>query len=115
MDATDKDHLSSSRDTSYREAAVFFKVLQKGSNLALYTYVDELKTRFYVGEAPDFAIKELVYRLYYNGGADVSGQKGNTVTENTYMKQLFALANKYNVLNDNFQWDIEHAGYNSDD
>jgi len=116
MDATDKDHLSSIRDTSYRPATVFFKVLQKGSNLALYSYNDDLKMRFYIGEAPNFSIKELGYKIYYNNSDnDVSGQKGATVNENTYMKQLFALANKYEVLNDGFQWDIEHTGYNADD
>jgi hypothetical protein len=30
------------------------------------------------------------------------------------MKQLFALANKYQVLDSGLQWDIEHAGYNKD-
>src|SRR3978361_563738 len=29
MDPTDKDHLSSTKDTSQREATVFFKVVQK--------------------------------------------------------------------------------------
>jgi hypothetical protein len=37
MDATDKDHLSASLDTSFRQETVFFRVLQKGNNLALYS------------------------------------------------------------------------------
>lgn len=116
MDATDRDHISTFRDTSFREATVFFKVLQKGNNLALYSYGDNLKQRFYIGEAPDYMPKELVYRLYYNySGNNTNSQKGVTVNESTYMKQLFALANKYQVLNDGMQWDIEHAGYNADD
>lgn len=116
MDATDRDHISTFRDTSFRQATVFFKVLQKGHNLTLYSYADNLKQRFYIGEAPDYAPKELVYRLYYNySGDNTNSQKGVTVNENTYMKQLFALANKYEVLNDGTQWDIEHAAYNSDD
>lgn len=116
MDATDVDHISHSRDTSMGTVTAFFRVLQKGKNLALYSYTDELKSRFYISEAPGYTIKELGYRLYYNySGNDVNGQKGVTVNENTYMKQLFALANKYEVLNDNLQWDIEHAGYNKDD
>jgi hypothetical protein len=90
--------------------------LQKGKNLSLYSYTDNLKSRFYVGEAPDYRPKELGYRIYYNYGAETANQqKGATVNENTYMKQLFALANKYEVLNSNMQWDIEHANYNSDD
>jgi hypothetical protein len=31
------------------------------------------------------------------------------------MKQLFALANKYEGIDNNFQWDIEHASYSSAD
>jgi hypothetical protein len=38
-----------------------------------------------------------------------------TVNENTYMKQLFALANKYSVLNDDLQREIERADYRKDD
>lgn len=116
MDATDVDHISHSRDTSMGTVTAFFRVLQKGKNVALYAYSDELKLRFYIGETPDYTIKELGYRLYYNySGNAVNGQKGVTVNENTYMKQLFALANKYEVLTDNLKWDIEHTGYNKDD
>jgi hypothetical protein len=114
MDATDVDHIESVRDTSTRAATVFLKVLQKGNNLALYSYTDELKTRVYVGEAPDYAPQELVYRLFNNFDGTVQGQKGTTVNENTYMKQLFALANKYQALNSDLQWDIERGSYNTD-
>lgn len=116
MDITEKDHLGYSRDTTYTTATGFFKVLQKGNNLALYSYTDGLKTRFFIGEAPGYSPKELVYRLYYNySGDNVNGQKGVTVNENTYMKQLFALANKYSVLNDDLQREIERADYRRDD
>jgi len=116
MDATDVDHIAYSRDTSSSIVTAFFRVLQKGKNLALYSYTDGLKSRFFIAEAPGYTIKELGYKLYYNyNGNDVNGQKGVTVNENTYMKQLFALANKYGVEDNNLQWDIEHAGYNKDD
>jgi hypothetical protein len=112
MDATDKDHLGYSRDTTYKNVTVFFKVLQKGKNVALYSYTDEPKTRFFIGEIPDYAPRELVYRLYYNyTGTPVKGQTGVTVNENTYQRQLFALANKYGVLDDAMQRDIERTDY----
>jgi hypothetical protein len=63
MDATDKDHLANAIDSSFRVEAVFFKELQKGKNLALYAYTDNLKSRFYVGEAPDYIPIELGYRF----------------------------------------------------
>jgi hypothetical protein len=96
------------RDTSFKMDTVFIKVLQKGKNVALYSYTDNLKTRFYVGEAPDFAPQELVYRFY-------SDAQGKTVNENTWQKQLFALANKYNVLDENLTATLEGANYNSGD
>lgn len=115
MDVTDKDHLGSFRDTTYKNARVFIRILQKGKNLSLYSYTDNLKVRFYIGEAPDYTPTELVYRLYYNySGIPVKGQNGVTVNENTYMRQLFALANKYGVLDDVTQRDIERADYTED-
>ncbi|MBV8390239.1 MAG: hypothetical protein JO080_10605 [Mucilaginibacter sp.] len=115
MDATEKDHVGNSRDTSYRDATVFLRILQKGKNLVLYSYTDNVKTRFYTGETPEYTPVELAYRLYYNYSNDrVDGQKGVTVNENTYMKQLFALANKYEALNEALQRDIERANYTED-
>jgi hypothetical protein len=114
-DATDKDHIASFRDTTYKNATVFIRILQKGKNLSLYSYTDNLKVRFYVGEAPDYMPAELVYRLYYNySGIPVKGQNGVTVNENTYQRQLFALANKYGVLDDGLQRDIERTDYTED-
>lgn len=115
MDATDKDHIGSVRDTTYRNAVVFIRVLQKGKNLSLYSYTDGTKVRFYVGEAPDYLPSELVYRLYYNySDIPVKGQNGVTVNENTYQRQLFALANKYEVSDDALQREIERADYTED-
>jgi len=58
----------------------------------------------------------LVYRLYNNySGNDVNGQSGVTVNENTYLKQLFALANKYNVLDDHLTQFIQKAEYTKSD
>jgi hypothetical protein len=117
-DIIDLDHIGSGKDTSFRTATVFLRVLEKGSKVALYMYTDDIKTRYYIGEAPDYSPKELEYRIYYdaNNNTEVLGQqKGRTITENTYMKQLFALAEKYNVLNNDLQWQIEHAGYYTDD
>ncbi|HTD38976.1 MAG TPA: hypothetical protein VK671_00045, partial [Mucilaginibacter sp.] len=116
LDITDKDHLGYMRDTSSRIATVFLQVLQKGKNLSLYSYTDALKLRLFVGERPVYAPKELAYRLYYNYSGDkVKGQSGVTVNENTYMRQLFALANQYGVLNDDLQRDIERVAYRKED
>jgi len=115
MDVTDKDHIGNFRDTAYKNTTVYIRILQKGKNLSLYSYTDNLKTRFFIGEAPDFVPAELGYRLYYNySGAPVKGQNGVTVNENTYQQQLFTLANKYGVLDDGLQRDIERTDYTED-
>lgn len=114
MDETNIAHLGTGRDTSYRIDTVFLKVLQKGKNIALYLYTDALKIRFYVGEAPGYMPAELVYRIYNDTGM-AAYKEGNTAIENTYLKQLFALANKYNALDDNLSRIFETANYSQPD
>jgi hypothetical protein len=116
MDYTDPGHISNSRDTSFKVETVFLKVIQKGSKLALYSFADNIKLRFFIAESPKYNLVELGYRLYSNFDSDAANnQKGTTVNENTYMRQLFALSNKYQVQSDDFQWQIEHSEYNKGD
>jgi len=110
MDNTSEDHMIQFRDTSYKFATVFLKVLQKGKSLALYSYTDAIKTRLYYGEQPEYEPIELVYRLYYDTDA-VTYTHGKTVNEDTYMKQLYNLAVKYDAISLMLQKDIENAGY----
>src|SRR5471030_3192533 len=80
MDITDINHIIDGRDTSFKMATVFLKVLQGGKYLALYSYADDLKNRFFIGEAPDYTPTELTYRLYYNmANVDVTSTRGRTV------------------------------------
>jgi len=110
-DATNPNSVIEGRDTSFRIGTVFLKILQTGKNLTLYSYADDLKTRFYIGEAPDYTPTELVYRLYLD--REATNVPGNTVNENTYQKQLFALALKYNALDDKLTAILENpvSGY----
>ncbi len=110
MDVTNIAHLGSNRDTSFRIDTVFLKILQKGKNVALYEYTDGLKTRFYISETPGYVPTELVYRIYDDMGL-ATHKEGNTVIENTYLKQLFALANKYNALDDDLTRTLQSANY----
>jgi len=105
MDITDERHVIEGRDTSFRIDTVFLKVLQQGKNVTLYSYTDNMKTRYYVGEAPDYKPTELTYRLYID--REATNVAGNTVNENTYQKQLFALANKYNAMDDKMTQTLE--------
>jgi hypothetical protein len=108
MDAIDIDKISV-RDTSYRIATVFLKVLQKGKNVELFSYADNVKNRFYIGEAPGYTPIELAYKVH----ADTQNPNGGTVNENTYLKQLFALANKYNVMDDDLEKTFQTEEYSN--
>ncbi|HVW96449.1 MAG TPA: hypothetical protein VHA56_10825 [Mucilaginibacter sp.] len=110
LDNINENHVLDFRDTTFKVASVFLRILQKGKYLALYSYSDAIKTRFYIGEQPDYKPTELVYRLYYDMDA-VTETHGRTVNEDTYMKQLYSLALKYNALTPSLQSDIEQAGY----
>jgi len=112
MDNVSEDHMIEFRDTSYKADTVFLEILQKGKNIALYSFSDAIKSRFFVGENPDYAPVELVYRLYYDlDHADFETEKGRTVNENTYMKQLFAFAVKYNADSPALMRELNYYGY----
>lgn len=118
LNIIDLDHLSYESDSTYRVDTVFFKVLQIGNNIALYSYTDQLKTRYYFGENPDYKPKELIFRIFKNPGIveknkDVI-QEGNTFIENAYQRQLFAIANKYNSMDDELTKLFSNGNYKED-
>jgi hypothetical protein len=104
-DLTDPNKAASEdeRDTSFRMGTVFLKVLEKGNKVALYSYKDELKIRFYIGGTPDYKPVELVYRIT------------RVSTEYTYRKQLSTTAYKYNELTDNIIAQIGRLEYYESD
>ncbi|HVW12413.1 MAG TPA: outer membrane beta-barrel protein [Mucilaginibacter sp.] len=106
-DSTDPDKVTQmgadERDTTVKAATIFLRVLEKGNRLALYSYRDELKTRFFVAESPDYTPKELIFRYK------------RFEAENTFRKQLSAEAYKYNELNGKLEVYIAKADYTLDD
>ena len=112
LDATSTHNINTYRDTSSKMATIFLQILQQGKIVALYSFADPLKTRFYIAEIPYSTPIELVYRLYTDPSA-VTNIHGSTVNENGYMNQLFDLAVKYNKDSDFMKKTIENASYNS--
>ncbi len=104
-DLTDPDKVTSEgeRDTSFRMGTVFLKVLEKGNKVALYSYKDELKMRFYISETPDYKPVELRYKVT------------TTNTEYTFRKQLSAAASRFNELTDNLIAQISRLDYYESD
>ncbi|MGZ3994362.1 MAG: hypothetical protein ACXVJP_13625 [Mucilaginibacter sp.] len=112
MDNTNPAHMIEYRDTSFRYDTVFLEILQKGKNIALYRYSDAIKDRFFVGEAPAYLPIELGFRLYFDmRHANPIAGVSKTVNENTFMKQLYALAIKYNATYKGFEKDLEESSY----
>jgi hypothetical protein len=111
-DRIDEAYVLNERDTTFIIDTVFLKVILKGKYLTVYSYIDDVKTRFYYTEKDNEMPNELGYRLYYNNQrVNTITNTGRTVNENTYMKQLYALAQKYNVLDTNLQRTIEDSNY----
>ena len=110
-DNTNVNTIQAFRDTSYRTDTVFLKVIRKGKNVNLYSYDDNLKTRYFIAEAPQYKPVELIYRIYYDGLS--SDSPGKAVNENTYKKQLALLAEKYGHMDDDFNFKLGKIEYNA--
>jgi len=112
-DYTDAAHLSYGRDTTFKVTSVFLKIIADGKNVMLLAYVDDIRSHYYIEEAPLYAPKELVYHIHIDNNAQIGAVK--TVVDNDYITQLYFLAQKYNMLTTDLQLDMEHMSYNGDD
>lgn len=98
-DPTAPDQVGIDRDTSFTTAIVFFKVLERGKNVTLYSYKDKIKERFFMGEQPGYFPKELIFRLTRSN------------TEYTFRRQISAAARKIGEWNDDLETLISKADY----
>lgn len=102
------DGLSSRIDTTTKREAVFLQLMQKGKNVSLYNYTDEIKTRFYIKDKTDAQPAELMYYRYY-----APGSATQMVERTDYQQQLLLLLRKYNVAIDDFR--LERSNYDDND
>jgi hypothetical protein len=109
MDATNIGRLSSGKDTSSKILVVFLKLEQDGKYIALYSYTDDLKKRYFIAEKTNNKPFELVYRTYN----DVD-KTYNTVNETKYKGQLIYLSSKYNKNTEELRTTIESSSYDQD-
>jgi len=100
--AINADKVDYNRDTAVRTATVFLRVLEQGNRMALYSYRDDIKVRYYIGDAPGYTPRELIYRIYIDPNWENNYQAGGTgrnnpknVTEYIFRKQLSGEALKY--------------------
>jgi len=99
--------VTTERDTSFKIDAIFLKVLRKDKRLSLYSYDDQLKTRFFIADGQSAPV-ELIYRIYLKN--DISNGN-NTKNEDTYKKQFIALATKYGKLDDELMRRLDKIDY----
>ena len=76
MDYIDAAHVSYTRDTSYKTDSIFLRLLVKGNRLSVYSYTDDIKTRYFIQQTAHQPI-ELIYKV------TVATQ------DNTWLKTLF--------------------------
>jgi hypothetical protein len=113
MDQTDENRLSTGRDTSFRLDTALVEIVQKGKYYTLYSYTDNLKTRFYFNEGLNEPLQELAYRIY--SSTDVNTLNTITVNETTYRKQLYTIAIKNNIATDKLNTVLQKTEYTRGD
>ncbi|RYU86863.1 hypothetical protein EWM62_17070 [Mucilaginibacter terrigena] len=109
LGTTDENHLAP-KDTTTKLDTVFLEVLQSGKNLSLFSYSDNIKTRFFVSEKNDAAPHELLYRVYVWSNTSAANDVRNK-TDNVFIQQLGSLALKYGKLTDKLQKTLDHLEY----
>ena len=80
-------------DSAARTDTVFLKVLQKGKNVTLFSYVDGLKERFYIMDKDNEVPEELIKHLFLN-----PENTSSVVTVSKYLRQLLAIRRKYTTV-----------------
>ncbi len=99
--------ITTERDTSFKVDTVFLKSVRMGK-VSLYVYDDLLKTRLFVSDNQSTPV-ELQYRLYMKD--DMQGKGSNTINEDIFKKQLVALAEKYDRMDDKMRIDLDKSAY----
>jgi hypothetical protein len=88
------NHLFIGKDTGFRIDTVFLRVMLKGKNMTLFSYKDNIKTRYFVSQNADHKPKELIYRIYFK--SQEANGRDRTAYDRTYLQQLTAIAAKQN-------------------
>lgn len=84
--STSREELSNvsvGRDSSFRIDTVLLKVLNRGKNITLFSYKDDIKKRYYIIDKNEVKPVELVRNFYFK-----PDQPGRMLTENVYVRQL---------------------------
>jgi len=108
-DQVELDKLGGKIDSNYRTDTVFLHVLTKGKHLALYSYRDDIKIRFYLAETGQLQPQELEFHVYYNA------ENANVNYVSRYRTQLQYAAQKNGADDIGMQSAISRARYDGDE
>jgi hypothetical protein len=111
QDKADLDNGYKSRDLKINATidTVFLRVLEKGNCVNLYSYIDKIKTRYYIESLNDKTPKELIYRL--NSVIDPTTGEERYIFIESFKNQLTSAAMRCNLLTDGIKSDIANVKY----
>jgi hypothetical protein len=102
-------------DSSYVRDTVFLKVLQSGKKLTLFSFADEIKTRYYLQEQGTNEPYELLNHVFlgdvYKDGFTVEG----IVTQKRYTRQMRIVMDKYDTGSQKDKDNLRYLDYGSRD
>ncbi|HEX8609102.1 MAG TPA: hypothetical protein VF679_10730 [Pedobacter sp.] len=103
---TKTEGLKVGMDTSSRRATVFLKVLQRGPNVTIYSYTDEIKERFYIKGNSSSEPYELIRTRYIE-----ANNSSKVVGADRYKGQLLFEMRSHNAGNEFFESDFDDLAY----
>jgi len=107
---TDINKLEVGIDTSRTLDTAFLKVIVRGKNVSLYSFTDNIKTRFYTTTDKDHEPQELDYYVFHQ-----IYNNANTLTVYTFRDQIKNIASNYDTNNTKLANKIKYAYYRESD
>ena len=108
LDATSLKHLPNMVDTTRQAVYIYLKVMQQGKHVSLYSYTDELKTRYFL-QHQGGKVQELGFKKYYYD------QTSRIRISKNYIGQLWLAAMELQLGTPALKKKIESAQYQDKD
>jgi len=110
QDQVEMNNMNTHSDTSTRVDTVFLRLLNRGAYLTLYSFKDNLKSRYYVLENGQNEPYELIYHAYSDPNKDAAVQYIRR-----YRTQMQNILQKNNINNDHISTEIAQSDYAESD
>lgn len=110
MAATKTEGLKIGIDTSSRRATVFLRVLQRGPNVIIYSFTDEVKERFYIKGNTSTEPYELLRTRFLEANNSLK-----VIGSDRYKGQLLFEMRNYNSGTDFYETDFDDLAYSEEE